>query len=103
MEPSSKQKRMNVLEKLRELVRDVKKTFGGNLRPEVNNYDSEASDAAQRGSSTKQGYTKYKESVGDKMVTSTLNIYHCNVRSIGNRKKSIDDIIRANDIDICFI
>ena len=33
----------------------------------------------------------------------TLNIYHCNVRSIGNKKKSVDEIIRANNIDICFL
>ena len=89
MEPSSKQKRMDVLEKLRELKRDIKKTFDiGKHRPEVNNNDA---DAAQRRSSTKPLYDKQKESVGDKMVTSTLNIYHCNVRSIGNKKKSIDD------------
>ena len=100
MEQSNKHKRMEVLEKLRETVRHVKETLcKGKLKPEVNNNMA----TAHRGSSSKPEYVKYNECVGDKMVTSTLKIYHCNVRSIGNKKKSVDEIIRANNIDICFL
>ena len=100
MEKSNKQKRMEVLQKLRETVRHVKETLGkGKLKPEVNNNMA----TAHRGSSSKSEYVKNIKSVKDIMATSTLNIYHCNVRSIGNKKKSIDEIIRANNIDICFL
>ena len=93
MEQSNRLQRMEVLEKLRETVRHIKETCGkGKPRPEVNNNMTTAPE-----------YVKYKKSVKDKMVTSTLNIYHCNVRSIGNKKKSVDEIIRANNIDICFL
>ena len=32
-----------------------------------------------------------------------LRVYHCNVRSVGNKKASIDNILRANELDICVL
>ena len=32
-----------------------------------------------------------------------LRVYHCNVRSVGNKKASIDNILRTNELDICVL
>ena len=93
----SGQNRMEILRKLREAI-----NRGNNVgkKPEINNNIADKSTAAQEGGKTS---TDHKEAIKDKMVTSKINIYHCNIRSIGNKKKSIDEIIRSNNIDICFL
>merc|ERR1711971_807123 len=71
-----------ILQKLKESIKRTKALLNEDYREKPNN-------------------NKPKEGLGNK--TETLNIYHCNVRSIGNKKKSVDEIIRANNIDICFL
>ena len=38
-----------------------------------------------------------------KVVRSELKIYSCNTRSLVNKKKSIDEFIRSQCIDVCFL
>ena len=91
-----KSQRMEILQKLKEAMSSPKDIF-----PEENNNGADNFRAAPKGTREKPKNSKHKEGLGNKM--ETLNIYHCNVRSIGNKKKSVDEIIRANNIDICFL
>ena len=78
-----------ILQKLKESIRRIRALLPEDYR------------AAPMGTREKLNNNKPREGLGNKM--ETLNIYHCNVRSIGNKKKSVDEIIRANNIDICFL
>ena len=38
-----------------------------------------------------------------KMKKTSLALYHCNARSVANKKGSIDNILRSQELDICFL